>query len=293
MYHYSVKCAFLILQIFLASCALGQVPITQLYAFEWSGDSNVVTSPRYLSEFNANGYNNQPHFLGTDQLCFTLAWHIDDQTDIFQYDLITNEVYPITETASHSEYSPKAYEGRWTCVRVDSAQNQYLWTYPMDGTDQGKTLLSNQTKVGYYQFLNSDSIVVFLTGEPNKLGIVSKSSSQIFYFTSNIGRSFYVHDGQILYLHKLTDESWYIKSYDPVLRRANIVCKSMEGVEDFYVTPEGELLAAKGAVIYKYNAEALSSWSPWLDLSMYSLDQITRLVTNEKYLIVVDKKDEE
>ena len=288
-----MKAGILILAIGVASWVQAQVPITQLYSFEWSGDSNIVDSPRYLTDFNANGYNNQPYFIDEDQLCFTLAWHIDDQTDIFHLDLITNEVYPITETASYSEYSPRFQEGRWTCVRVDTAQNQFLWSYPEDGEDQGKSLLTDQNKVGYYQFLNSDSIVVFLTGEPNKMGIVSKSTSDVFYFTSNIGRSFYIQDDKILYLHKLTEDSWYIKSYDPELRRASIVCKSMKGVEDFYVTKEGDLLAAKGAMIYKYLSDGPGIWSPWIDLSMYSIDQITRLVANEKYLIIVDKKNEE
>lgn len=293
MYHYSVKQLVLLIGLSVCWSLNAQLPVTHLYAFEWTNDSNIVGNARFLTHFNAKGYNNQPEFTSPNSLCFTLAWHIDDQTDLYELNLENYEVRAITQTQSTFEYSPRPVEDKWTCVRVDTAKNQMMWSYPIHGEDQGKSHFSKEKSIGYYRHFNNDSVVLFFTGDPNQMGIGSLSTGEIFYFTSNIGRTFFVHGGKVVYLHKLTEDSWYLKEYDPYLRRASILAKSMSGIEDFFITEKGEILSARGTVIYRYDEATLEKWTPWLDLSAYPLDNITRIIANDRYLIVVDKKNEE
>lgn len=266
-----------------------QLPITHIYSFEWSDDSTVVYNATLLSGYNLNGYNNQPHFLRKDELAFTMSWHIDATTDIYAMDLLAKTVQPITET-SDAEYSPQLVNDHWYCVKVDSQKNQWLWTSPRDGSHAGNPVLMNQDKIGYYSFINSDSIVAFLTGPPHQLVTIDIQTEEKYNFTSNIGRTFQIFDDHIYYVHKLTDASWYIKKYDRFLRRSTIITTTLEGAEDFHILPNGKLLMAKGSAIYSYDLAKDGTWVEFLDLSEFGLSNITRMTSNEKYLVCVDKK---
>ena len=272
----------------LSTVSFGQLPITHIYSFEWSaeGDSLAVKNAKLWSGENLNGYNNQPHFINTEEFALTMAWHVDAAPDIYTLHMDNAQVRAITDT-HESEYSPMRIGDQWYCVRVDSTGDQHLWTYPASGSDRGANILRGVNNVGYFKPLGKDSVVVFLTGEPHQMAIYNVKNGRSHKFSSNIGRTFHVHDEGVFYVHKITPEAWYIKIFDPSIKRSRTLTPTLDGVEDF-VFHEGHILAAKGEKLYRFRLGG-KTWEEVLDLSPWGLKNITRMASNDKYLLCVEK----
>ena len=68
--------------------AFSQIPSTSVFAMEMKSNEQKVllTDLTYLSEFNASGYNNQPHFRDDNHLLITSNWN-SPATDVLELDL--------------------------------------------------------------------------------------------------------------------------------------------------------------------------------------------------------------
>ena len=271
-----------------SAVSFGQLPITHIYSFEWTsqGDSFAVSNAKLWSGENLNGYNNQPQFTGADEFALTLSWHVDASTDIYTLHMGKAQIQPITNTME-SEYSPRQIGDHWYCVRVDSTDAQHLWAYPNNGADRGTNILPGVNNVGYFRPLGRDSVVVFLTGEPHELAIYNLKNGRSHKFSSNIGRTFHVHEEGVFYVHKTTPEAWYIKVFDLSLKRSRTLTRTLDGVEDF-VIHEGSILATKGSQVHRFRLGG-KTWEKVLDLSPWGLKNITRMESNDKYLLCVEK----
>ncbi|MEZ4891501.1 MAG: hypothetical protein R2778_00610 [Saprospiraceae bacterium] len=109
--------------------------------------------PSFITAFNRSGYNNQPKFFNDYSLWLTVQNSTDTtQTDIYQLDLIKKALVRITNTPSTSEYSPTPMPGgqRFSAVRVDEDNQQRLWTFPLDGSDNGRSEFPDILNVGYH-----------------------------------------------------------------------------------------------------------------------------------------------
>lgn len=272
-----------------------QLPSTELFEvrFQTREDTCLIESVSYLSANNPGGYNNQPHVSGNGYF-LTVADQGNDNTDIVFHDLINNTYGYITSTRLYSEYSPRLVESDSLiyCIRVDTQDRQYLWGYPVDLSHSGMSVLPNCTTAGYYQRISKDSFVVFLTGEPNQLAIMTTSGSK-YTFASNIGRTFYLLNGHIYYVHKLTPTTWYLKSFDLEEKRSNIVTKMPPDCEDFVFLDTEEILAASGGQIFKSKMNDRDAWMPLLNLKSYGIDDITRLAIDDGRILLVNRSSDD
>ncbi|MBK8969505.1 MAG: hypothetical protein IPM36_23150 [Lewinellaceae bacterium] len=245
-----------------------------------------TSTPRFLSGFNPQGYNNQPQFFSPNELYLTVQFPADtNQTDIYALNLLTRTTTRVTATTT-PEYSPTLMPGgrRFSAVRVEENGAQRLWSFPLDRADNGYPVFPALTNIGYHCWLRDTLAAVFLVGEgttPHALGIVGTGKQQPVRVAFNIGRCLQkMPDGRLAYVHKATDQTWFLKAYDPVKGGSDILITMPAGSEDFAVLADGIFLAGQGAKIVQCNPGRQNVWQEIADLSTYGVRSISRLAVS-------------
>lgn len=280
--------------LFLAASIFGQLPNTDLYMLTMlnNGERIALKDPIYLSGFNPDGYNNQPFFINPKELYISSDLYDKTFTDFVKLDIQNEKYYRVTATDSISEYSPtpRALPGFFSAVRVEKdGRTQSLWLYPEDHSSYGKRVLTELSNIGYHCWLSEIEVALFLVDTPMKLAIgnIADNSSRIII--ENIGRCFRQDEnGNLLFIHKITDESWYIKSYDLESNKIDIVTRTRPGSEDFELLPGGRIIMAEESKIYSINPETDEYWTEIIDLAEFNIMNITRLASSRNRLILVD-----
>lgn len=276
-----------------AQCLLGQLPKTELYLFNFSNSGSTISlrNPTYLTGFNLEGYNNQPAFFSTNELYLTSNKY-GEFTDIVKLDLRTNTLYRVTETDSISEFSPtlSPIEDRFSTVRIErDGSTQSLWLYPLNQENTGSRLLRSISTIGYHCWLSEDLIAMFLLPEPFTLYIGSLEENNYFPVIDNIGRCLRQNDnGNLVFVHKLDDAHWYIKTFDSETKSIDIITQTLEGAEDFIILPGGIFLMGKGSILYSYNPAVDETWKVVEDLADYNITNITRMAMSRNRLVIVN-----
>ena len=271
----------------------GQLPNCNLYHFtiDRSDKTYEIKEPVFLTEFNENGYNNQPYFFGDDLVYFTSNYYQEDQTEISSMDLRDEKLVRISYTPE-SEYSPTVLESdeAFSCVRVESdGTTQSLMIYPKDGMGIPKRYMNNTSNIGYHAWINESTLALFLVEEPSHLlAIADAQSERRNIILDNIGRTLKVSEDQLLYfVHKIGENEWYIKNYDNKTNKLNTVCKTLSGVEDFELMEDGSILSTEGSKLYFYNPYIATDWKLIKDLKSYGISQPSRIAVRKDRMIIV------
>lgn len=250
-------------------------------------------NPRFLTAFNPTGYNNQPCFFSERELYLTAQLPEDTtQTEIFCLDLSAKTRVRVTATPT-AEYSPKPVPGsrRFSAVRVEADGRQRLWSFPLDRSDNGRPVLSDFESVGYYCWLRDTLLAVFQVGEngaPHTLSVVSTDMPRPVRIASNIGRCLEKSaGGQLFFVQKATDQTWFLKKYDPITGRSDIVTRTLPQVEDFAILPDGTLFAAKGARLYQFKPGQYTDWREVANLASYGLRNISRIAVSSEGMMAL------
>jgi hypothetical protein len=253
-------------------------------------------APRFLSDFNRGGYNNQPAFFGNNELWLTVQFAADTtQTDIMALDLLLKTQTRITATPNTAEYSPTLMPGgkRFSVIRVEEDRNQRLWSFPVDRSDNGRVELPDVYNVGYHCWLRDTLLALFIVGEdgqPHTLQSVGLKGQKMQKIASNIGRCLVKRpDGKLLFVQKPTEQTWFLKTWDPKDNTQEILVKMPEGTEDFALLSDGTLLAGKGPKLFQYKSARAADWKEIADLSKYGVRKITRMTASKdgKLAVVV------
>ena len=264
------------------------------------GGKITVNTPVFLTDFNGEGYNNQPSFVDENQILFTTNYYATDQidqTEIAKFDLFDETLTRITYT-KESEYSPKKIVDKeeFSCVRVEQdGVSQSLSVYPMDGIGYAKRLLHNTNNIGYYEWINKGTLAIFIVEEPyHNLAIADAQSERRKIILDNIGRSLHASaTGELLFVHKQAENDWYVKSYNLLSNKSRTIVKALDGSEDFELLNDGSLLMGSGSTLYRYNPKSNDKeWQPLVDLKSYQIDNITRITSFKNQLVIVDQEVE-
>ena len=289
------KYLFLHFILFLVLSLDAQLPSTEIYHFkiERSTEGIKLTEPQYMTGFNENGYNNQPLFFGDSVVYFTTDYYDSDQTEIAKFDLNNLTLTRIT-TTQESEYSPTPtpFDNSFSCVRVELNNIQTITSYPLDGMGVPTRYLDNVINVGYHTWLNDEELALFLVEDPHhNLAICEVGSERRKIILDKIGRCLKrAPDGNLLFVHKLQESSWYIKSYDLESSQSTIICQTPEGSEDFVLLPDGSILMGQGSKILRYNTNAPNGWEEVQDLKSYNISSISRIAVQQNALVLVNQK---
>lgn len=279
-----------------SSSIFAQLPKTDVYLAEFKnlGTQPQMISLKYLNGFNPNGYNNQPKFFGYDEIYMTSAIDTSQITDIYHFDLKKTESYRVTNTEKISEFSPAPTPllGSFTCVRIESdGVDQSLWKYPTDRSGQGTRLLPNLKNIGYYAWINKDTVALFLVGTPHKLAMANVKTNVVETIVESIGRCLKVdNDGNLYFVHKISTDNWVLKSYNIQDKSMSVICKMPSGKEDFDIMMNGTLVVGDGSMLKTFIPGKDIDWISIADFSLKGINNINRLSVVRDRIVFINNK---
>jgi hypothetical protein len=258
-----------------------------LFNLEQTGNQFKISKPQCLTGFNPSGYNNQPYFFAPNEIWLT-SQHANDtnQTEIIALNFEANTLRAVTQT-SLSEYSPTLMPDgtSWSAIVVEADGEQRLWHFPAQGGGKGKVLLPNIKGVGYHAWLNETDLALFIVGTPHTLVKTSVNTQRQIKIASNIGRALQVHpNGKLYYVAKTTEQTWFIKSYQPSTEKQEIICKTLQDAEDFVLLSDGTIMMGSNSKLYIWQAE---TWKMVADLAEFGVKKITRLAAKYGKIAIV------
>ncbi len=280
---------------FSASSQTEDLPATSVYLLDMERADSIILfkNPRYLTGFNAGGYNNQPSFVSNTELMLTVQMPNEGQTDIYLLDLEKKTKLRMTKTPE-SEYSPKPMPGNlyFSVVRVemDEERSQRIWQYPLDRGDKGRAVFRYLRGAGYYHWLDRFTVAVFNVAATNYLSIADTRDESSRHLAPNVGRCFQTSpNGRLVFVHKITDGNWMVKAMNKSTLQVQEIIKTLPNVEDFVVLPDGVILMGKGSRLYKYHPLQDKGWEEIADLKPLGIFAITRMaVSGDGKLAVVN-----
>jgi len=274
---------------FIFSGIAQDLPNTNIYLFEMEQDTGgafLFRSPKFLTEFNQDNYNNQPCFVGDDLLYFSARLPNSNQNDIYAFDLEKGTKLQVTKTAE-SEYSPTLMPDgfSFSAVRVEVTDDriQRLWEFPIDRLNNGKPVFQFMTRVGYHHWIDRYRVALFLVGEPNELVIANLRNGSVERITTNVGRCFQTSpNGRLVFIDKASKTTWFIKALDlsQGSLKSEVIVRTLPGSEDFVVLTDGTILLGNGTKLYKYHPRKDTDWQEIADFRRYNISSITRLAVN-------------
>ncbi len=279
--------------------AAAQLPVTQVYVFDYQQRDTTMTftKPRYLTAFNQRGYNNHPAWLDRNTLLLSVQLPEMQQPDIFSFDVANRTRTRMTRTLS-GEYSPKPIgDGR----RFSAVRQEYvgrdtvlrLWEFPTSMADNGRPVFKYVNGVGYYEWLNSSQLALFLVGTPSTLALAAADSDAPRTLATNVGRSFKrLPNGNLTYVNKqqlpwqIVEQNLYRLTEQP-----RVVTSTIQGSEDFAILPDGSYLMAAGSRIYRFDPIRNPGWREVVDLRFYGITNISRMAvsTGGQIAVVTDR----
>lgn len=276
----------------VSSLPAQSLPVSNIWLFQTApgADAWSVTQPQFLTAFNARGYNNQPYFATDDRLWITVQHGL--QTDIHELNLASRTHTALVETPGTAEYSagqrPKS--AVLTVVRVEADSTQRLWAFPFDGYPP-EPLFPGIRGVGYYAWLSETQAALFIVGKTDQehtlvMAETTAPDAPPVRISAGIGRCLRTTpDGKLVYVHKATDQTWFLKTYEPDTRRFATVAVMPPNTEDFVLLPSGGYLCATGSRLLQL--DAAGAWKPVGDLSVFGISRISRMAINEKWQLAV------
>lgn len=283
--------------IFIVLCPLfcvGQVAQSNIYHFTMTKVSNQyrLKSPQFLTQFNEDGYNNQPSYFDDKEIYFATDYYDKEQTEIAKFDLFDNTLTRITYTPE-KEYSPSLIKGKeaFSVIRVESDNTtQTLSVYPLDGIGYAKRYMNNTNNIGYHSWLDGETVALFLVEAPHhNLAIANAISERRKIVLDKVGRCLDSDkSGNLIFVHKMSDDEWYLKSYNVLTSKSTTIIKTLQGAEDFEVLNDGSYLMGSKSELYRYVPGATGGWQLISDLSDYGISNITRIASRKNSLIIVE-----
>ncbi len=277
-----------------SSSTFAQLPVTDLYLFQLTHDSSDqwhAHSPKFLSDFNIGGYTNQPEFINDDLLYVSVRKPQMQQNDIFSLNLLNGQIEEITATEV-SEFSPSLTpDGQsFSCVRQvhGGDVDQQLFIYPLDRLLNGKSAFAEINNIGYHCWLGDDEVGLYLVTDPPRLALANTNTGTHKVYASKIGRCLRkTPGGKLAYVHKYTEDYWYLKTLDPQSADTEILTSTLEGCEDFTISSDGIYFMGMGSVLFMLDPNTGKEWREVTDLSMFGVQKITRLAINSRLQLAV------
>ena len=290
----------ILLLFLLSSSSFGmaqKLPSYQLFLFDvLQGEkSYFLASPKWLNQFNPNGYNNQPYFMTDDELYVTVQMPWDTtQTDIYALNISTLTFAPVTNTPE-SEYSAKPVPNSndFSVVRADTdaAKTQRLWRYPIERNGKGKEVFKYNQNVGYYHWCSPENVLMFMVGKPsNYMQSTKLGTENTVRYAYEPGRCFLATGNQVAYVEKANEDDWYIKKLNPETSNSEIVVQTLNHSEDFVIMPDGTYLMGKGSGLYQFIPKKDTEWVQIAELKKYGIKKIERMALNSVGKLVMVTK---
>jgi hypothetical protein len=268
--------------------AYGQAPSTDIFVFDVQG-STLGTVQRVT---NREGYDNQPKFLASGKQIVYSSLH-DGQTDIYRHDLGSGENTRIV-ASPESEYSPTPIPGTHSIsmVRDYGDLKQQLWSVDLRSGEEA-LLLPDVSPVGYHAWVDQDSVMLFVLGEPHTLQYARIGPGQGNVLADSPGRGLFRIPGrqQMSYVDKTGDE-WWLTAIDPRTGTQERLIATPSGREDYAWAPDGSVWIGDDSRLLRWEPGDTDGWQSLADLDSQGIYGITRVTFSEdgKRLAVVGQR---
>ncbi len=239
------------------------------------------------------GYDNQPTFLSGGGFLFTRQ--DGEHTDIWRWDPNTDQVTPVTRTEPESEYSatPMPSGDGFSAVRVEADSTQRLWRFGMDGTAPS-VLLPDVAPVGYHAWFDTDTLALFVLGDPATLRLATVSGGNAQIVATDIGRSLQPVPGRhaVSFVQHDEEGATRIRIWDLDRGDAEDYAPGLDGGDYHAWTPAGVLLQASGSTLYRWDT-ASPGWQPVAELDGVTLSRLAVSPDGRWIALVADAAGQE
>jgi len=270
--------------VLMPSLLHAQAPGTDIYLMDYKMKDGRLQFGTMRNLTNRAGYDNQPFFLSRGEgLLFTVIG-ADGQADIYKCNFADYTLTQLTRTPE-SEYSPTLMpDGKhFSAVRVEKDSSQRLWKFPFAG-GAPNLVLEKVKPVGYHAWIDANTLALFILGKPNTLQVADVRTGQTKTVGGNLGRALHKIPRReaFSFVHKVNEEQWIIKSFDPKLSETKVLIKTLEGSEDCAWTPEGILLSGSGSKFYQWDPKGKKEWLELANFAKLDLKNLTRIAVSPK-----------
>lgn len=271
-----------------------QIHVQNIYlaTFETVGTSSKISSISILQNHNIGNYNNQPFYAKDSIILYTANQKTDTSgTDIFALNFPLKTIQRITAT-TQSEYSPQWQRGAdiLTCVRVENnMKDQLLWAYPTDRSNKGYNMIPSLKNIGYYSFIDSDLVALFLVGDPHQLVVYNFKTKKIEKLDQQIGRCIKTSESKdVWYIQKNPTTDWVLKKWDFQAKEIETVKSMPMKGEDFIFPHQNKIWLSSENKIYESKLDAYEGWKVILDGKNWGLTSITRMekLDDNHYILI-------
>ncbi len=270
-------------------------PGSDLYLVAFGPEVDLrLAEPRRLTD--RAGYDNQPTFTPDGAAIFYTSIRDDGQADTYRYTVATGEHARVTRTPE-SEYSPTVVPdgGGFSVVRVEADSAQRLWAFDLEGLEP-RVLLEAVAPVGYHAWVDRHTVALYVLGTPATLQLADIRTGAAEVVAARIGRSLHAIPGRraVSFLEWETEERGWIKALDVDSRASRVLIRALEGNEFHAWTPDGALLSARDARLYRWRPGTDASWQEIADFTG-ALGAISRLAVSPdgRWLAVVASRADE
>jgi hypothetical protein len=268
-----------------------QLPDTDIWLLRMKTAKNgSVTLSDARNITSRDGYDNQPSFSADEKRIYYSSVRSDSQADVYAYEIKSRKIKQLTFSAE-SEYSPATSSTYSLCSAVivdkDSAQRLLLFD-PLTGRHVRKYDFDS---VGYYCFLNRDTIAYFKTGKPHSLRVRDLSGTFDAWIADDPIRGFRKMNRHTFVYGVHESSRVQIFRYDLLLRKGERFATAPPETEDVVIHPEYGLLRPEGGKIFRYDARK-EDWTELFDLTPHGIVKITRFAFSGggRYLAVVNQR---
>ena len=253
-------------------------PSTDVYRIRLEPGAKVVNIT------NRAGYDNQPAWIDG-----TLFWTVqaDGQTDIYKRDFNTSANAAVVKTPE-SEYSAAMTpDGKgYAVIRVELDSAQRLWRFPLAG-GAPNVVLADIKPVGYFAYLDANTLALFVLGNPNTLQIADTRTGKGVVVTTNVGRSIqHVPGGRRASFTQRVDGKTLLETVDPAPRANSAFAidtvATLPDSADFVVWRSATtVITGAGSRLMQLNLPS-KEWAVLADLSTQGIRRISRLALSPR-----------
>lgn len=260
-----ICCFFSFLQ---ASC---QLPDTDIFVADMEHKNGQWTFSTPENITKRNGYDNQPYFSPDQTSLLFVSIADSQQADVYQYNFREKNSVAVTQSPE-SEYSPEYVPGgnALSVVRVDQDSAQRMYLLPEHGKGKPEYIPGTDS-IGYYCWVGTDKIAMFILGEPQTLQLLDIKNGQRRFIAEKIGRCIRLSkDGnQLFFIHKKEETVWELMSMNLNNYAITKLTNTLPQSEDFCVLPDNSILMGKGSQLFRWEQEKVQDWTLSADFSPY------------------------
>lgn len=251
---------------------------SEVYLMEMSTVDSVFKIDKPINISNNEGYDNQPSFLGPDNLMY--AGTRDGATDIAAYNIPSGQGYWINVATPGGEYSPQAVteEQAIAAVRLDPDGLQRLYKYPIpEGPSE---LLVKDLKVAYFTFYDENTIACsVIVDDELQFGVYDLFKGKFKLLGKNAGRSIHKIPNSDKISYTLVNKDTIHEIYELNLKglKSKRIGSLPKGVQDYTWLNPTEILFGIISKIYVQDIIKAGERREVADLSGYMIKNISRM----------------